>query len=144
MIIDSLRLTSVTSLPAPVNDGLVSVVYLTSPYNEFEPGFYFSNGVEWAAFGGATGTAVQTYEQTTTIQETLNLAQFDSAGVILSILITKNTGSSRQVAIKLTSEPTPLEIVTLENTYTSIAVPVPHSLYSLVLDPDLTITIKTL
>lgn len=143
MIIDSLQLISVASLPQPTTSGLVSVVYLTTTDGSFEPGFYFNTGAEWAPFG-ASGSGVQNFELTTSSTETLDLSQFSADGIILSILITKNVGAARQVTILRTADQLVLETVVLEDVYTTIAVPNPHTLYSLVLESDLTINIKTI
>ena len=139
MLIDSLEVLKTETLPQVSPTDTAIVAFLSVEYNGNPPGFYVNDGVEWKPFGA--GESVTTTTVNTVSQQTINLADYQPEGLLLSALVTKNVAEDRSIELKRTETGVSLETVTLSDTYTAISIPQPHKLYSLLADPDLSITI---
>lgn len=143
MIYDTVEFFKTPSLSNINTPSTVTVTYLSQQDGDNPPGFYSNVDGVWAPFGGAGGT-VKSFVFTSTDLLMLDLATCNPEGLLLSTLVVKNVAGTRSISLILTSTQEVLETVILTNTYTTIVVPQPHSLYSLLIEADLTVTLKTI
>lgn len=145
MIYDTIEFVKSETLPDINVPGTVTMTYLSQQDGDNAPGFYTNIDGTWVPFGaGQNGPVVKTAVIVTTDQQVIDLNDYDPEGLLLSVMVTKEVSGSRSVSLIETASSTVIETVILTNTYTTIAVPQPHRLYSLDAESDLTITIKTI
>lgn len=146
MIFDSVEILKVTTFPVVTDDNSVTLIYLSQAVGESAPGFYTFLDGNWEPFGvsNAPIQAVKTYTLVTTDLQTFDLNNYDPEGLLLSVMVTKEVSGTRSVSLIETETGSILETVILNNTYTTISIPQPHRLYSLKVEADLTVTIKTI
>lgn len=145
MIYDTVEFVKSETLPDINVPGTVTMTYLSMQDGENAPGFYVNIDGAWLPFGaGQNGPVVKTSIIETTDQQVIDLNDYDPDGLLLSVMVTKDIAGTRSVSLVETSSGTVVETVILTNTYTTIAVPQPHKLYSLDVESDLTVTIKTI
>lgn len=141
MLYDTLGVLKMDHLPEVSDTRSATIVYLNQEFEGFKPGFYTHVDGEWAPFGGAGANTdiVETAEPTV-----LNMADYNPDGLLLSVLVTRNVEESRTITLVRTDTGEVQETVNLTGTYTSVSIPQPHRLYSLQVDADLTLNIKTI
>lgn len=146
MIFDSVEILKVREFPTVTDDDSITLIYLSQDHDGNPAGFYFYLNGEWEPFGASNAPvqAVKTYTLVTTDLQTFDMNNYDPEGLLLSVMVTKEVSGTRSVSLIETETDTVLETVILSNTYTTISIPQPHRLYSLKVEADLTVTIKTI
>jgi len=143
MLYDTLGVIKLDHLPEVSAQGVATIVYLGQEFEGFVPGFYAKADGEWLPLG-AGGGGVTSDTITTLGPQTINLADYNPDGLILSVLVTKNVAGSRNITLVKTDTGVALEAVVLTETYTTISIPQPHKLYYLQAEGGLTLNIKTI
>lgn len=146
MMYDTVEILKSDTLPVVTETSTVTLIYLNATFEGKTPGFYAFVSGTWEPFGagGNAGQAVKTATITTTDLQIINLNDHDPEGLLLSVMVTKAVSGTRSVSLMDTETQAVLETVILNNTYTTISIPQPHRLYSLKVEANLTVTIKTI
>lgn len=145
MMYDTVEILKSDTLPVVTETSTVTLIYLSTVFEGKDPGFYACIGGIWEPFGsGAAGQAVKTATIVTTDLQIIDLNDHDPDGLLLSVMVTKEVSGTRSVSLLDTQTQAVLETVILNNTYTTISIPQPHRLYSLKVEANLTVTIKTI